>query len=153
MFDLFLSKTLSSVARLYFCKIKTRIKYDLYYSYKRNFQRKTIKKFFYISGLLGRIWKLIWLYGTLKFAIVLWRNVWDKLYSIVSRFSLRQFCLTDRVSSLLIKRGYLLLYSGECKFTLNTKANIFSVGYENFCYIKIRVVLTLYTSKRFSDTP
>ncbi len=58
---------------------------------------------------------------------------------------------------MLIKRVYLLLYSRgvqarlqgrearrsfAASLTLNTKANTFAVGYENFCYTKIRVVLT-----------
>ena len=64
--------------------------------------------------------------------------------------------LTYRRSRLFPKRGYLLLYSGGVQARLqgraskwsfatsllNTKANIFAVAYENFCYTKIWVVLT-----------
>ncbi len=35
-----------------------------------------------------------------------------------------------------------LVYSGECKLILNTQANTFAIGYENFCFTKIQVVLT-----------
>ena len=44
--------------------------------------------------------------------------------------------LTDRGSPPLFRRGNLVLYSGERKLT-----NTFDVGYENFYYTKIRVVL------------
>lgn len=41
---------------------------------------------------------------------------------------------------LLLKRGNLLLYSegvqAHSEYKVNTKANTFAAGYENFCYTK-----------------